>query len=99
MHRRSLILLGLLLPAGLVLGFLLLQHSRNANSTASSSKSALESNRGAEQGSPAVATTGAERILRQLIADFAADVVTKSRGNQELFRLYQLQGKTGELNL
>jgi len=41
----------------------------------------------------------AEKALRQILADFGSDPAVKSRANQELFRLYQLQGKTGELSL
>ena len=41
----------------------------------------------------------AEKAVRQIITDLGSDPSLKSRANQELFRLYQLQGKTGELNL
>lgn len=43
--------------------------------------------------------TEAEQAIRRILADFGSDPAIKSRANQELFRLYQLQGKTGELSL
>ncbi|MEI7900139.1 MAG: tetratricopeptide repeat protein [bacterium] len=41
----------------------------------------------------------AEALVRSILAESGADKASKARANQELIRVYQVQGKVGELSL